>query len=131
MAFYHSINSCELNLQVQAAQDSLIIRWTVDPSYSLNTTSQIKIRACFSNESSANRPWRKADPVIDDDKQCKPVIAEGQPAEGSYIYSPGPNTAPSSYQIQVLEICENGEYCSFGDSIGFYEINKIDTHPTW
>ncbi|KAL4517928.1 hypothetical protein Ndes2526B_g02320 [Nannochloris sp. 'desiccata'] len=117
--------------QVQAAQDSIIINWTVDPSYTVNTTSSIKIRACYSNESSASRPWRAAKPIINKDNQCKTVIAEGQSAEGSYIYSPGPNTAPASYQIQVLEICEDGQYCSFGESVGFYQINKIDDRPAW
>jgi len=64
------------------------------------------------------------------DKQCTVAIATGLPAQGQYVYKPGPNTAPGTYNILALASC-SGAYCAMGKSPGFYQINEINSRPSW
>lgn len=49
----------------------------------------------------------------------------------AYSYDVGANTAPSVYNVQIIEVCENGTYCAMGISPGYFEVNAIDSRPAW
>lgn len=96
-----------------------------------NATSTITIKGCYSPTSSKDRPWRKAKPVIADDKQCSVKIASAKAPEGTFTWTPPQQAAPATYSVRVLEVCADGSYCGMGNSKGFYQIDPIDNRPTW
>ena len=52
----------------------------------------ITLMPCYNNASSANRAWRKANPVISKDKQCQssaPIAKGLPPGNGTFTWFPG------------------------------------------
>ncbi|KAI7840574.1 hypothetical protein COHA_005727 [Chlorella ohadii] len=114
--------------------DSVIIRWEGPAGAAGNTLS---LMTCFSNSSAVDRPWRKANAVISKDKKCnveKP-FKQGLPTgSGSYVWTPGANTPPAIYNIQLLEVQANSDptnYTAMGRSVGFFQIQPINSTPSW
>ncbi|EFN52612.1 hypothetical protein CHLNCDRAFT_138676 [Chlorella variabilis] len=113
--------------------DSITIAYS-GPATPGNTVS---LMFCYSNTSSVNRAWRKYNAVISEDKKCnvaKPFKTGLPTGEGSFKWTPGPNSAPSTYQIQLLEVVAGSDpttYAASGKSEGYYQIIPIDSRPTW
>ncbi|KAL4436332.1 hypothetical protein ABPG77_009894 [Micractinium sp. CCAP 211/92] len=120
--------------------DSITINYSGPAGAPGNT---ISLMSCYTNSSAANRAWRKANAVINKDKQCN--TGEGTPGKpfatglptgtGSFKWTPGPNTPPSDYFIQLLEVvADSGSdptYAAMGRSAGQYAIIPIDSTPGW
>lgn len=122
--------------QLQADGSSVQIAYSVKPDKTAPTTiTSVTLKACYSNSTKVDRPWRKTDPIIDKDKQCTTMIAKGLPGlSGSTSWTPNANTPNGVYFVRAYGICTtpNGtDYCSFGNSMGFFQINQIDSRPTW
>ncbi|KAI3430843.1 hypothetical protein D9Q98_009254 [Chlorella vulgaris] len=131
-AFNTATSTCLPQVSVPD-KDSVIITYS-GPVTEGNT---ISIMTCFSNSSSMDRAWRKANAIIGNDKQCnveKPMVKGLPTGEGTYTWTPGPNTPQSSYSIQVLEVVAGSNpttYAAMGRSTGFFQIIPIDSRPSW
>jgi hypothetical protein len=123
-------SSAECMTTLQANQDSVLIRYAVKPEYSVNETSTIRIQACYGPNNIVDRPWRKYNNVISKNKQCSFDLVTNLPPQGEYTYFISENTPSSVYFIQVLEICADGTYCSFGNST-YFNVNQIADTPAW
>lgn len=111
---------------------SVTITYSVNSSYVANTSSTVTLKGCFSATSSANRAWRKANPIIAKDKQCSVKIATGLPAAGgNFTFKLGPNMAPAVYRVLALEVCTGGAFCAMGSSPGYFQVLAIDSRPKW
>jgi hypothetical protein len=86
-------------------------------------------------QSTSNRAWRKANPVISLDKQCGVAIAAGLPPQGDFVWKVGPNVAPAVYSIIALEVCAGGQYCGIsaagGAGSGYFQVFPVEDRPTW
>jgi hypothetical protein len=111
--------------------DKVFIKYFVNSTAPVNTTSTITLKACFGPQSSANRAWRKAAPVIVDDKSCSTKITAGLPPTGNFTYTVTNRLAPAVYRIQALEICTDNVACSYGASTGFFQTYTINATPGW
>ncbi len=120
--------SCVTTLQ--ADQDSVIIRYAVKPQYSVNETSTIRIQMCYGPDNIVDRPWRKYNNVISKNKQCSFDIVTNLSPQGEYTYLITENAPSSVYFMQVIEICADGTYCSFGNST-YFNVNQIPDTPSW
>ncbi|WPT15435.1 High-affinity nitrate transporter-activating protein 2.1 [Picochlorum sp. SENEW3] len=120
--------SCMTTLQ--ASEDSVLIRYAVKPGYSVNKTSTIRIQMCYGPDNIIDRPWRKFDNVISENKQCGFDLVTNLSPEGEYTYLVTENAPSSVYFIQVLEVCDDGTYCSFGNST-YFNVNQIEDTPSW
>ena len=107
------------------------ITYNVNTTTPANATSTITLRGCYGAQSSANRAWRKPNPIIAKDKQCSVKIATGLPPAGEYVYKIGDAVAPAVYRVMALEICESGAACAMGSSPGYYETEPINSTPGW
>lgn len=120
--------------------DSITINYSGPVGAPGNT---ISLMSCYAPVSTANRAWRKAEPVINKDKQCntgeatsgKPFATGLPTGTGSFTWTPGPNTPPATYFIQLLEIvADSGSdptYAAMGRSPGQYTIIPINSTPGW
>lgn len=118
--------------QVDAGQNnSLIVRYSVKEGYGVNVTSTVRIQACYGPDNIVDRPWRKYNDVVSKNKQCSVDLGANLPPEGSFAYVIGPNSAPSVYSIEVIEVCEDGSYCAMGTSPGYFQVQPINSRPPW
>lgn len=115
---------------LQASEDSVRIRYAPFKEYAVNETSTIRIQMCYGPENIVDRPWRKYNNVISKNKQCGFDLATNLSPEGEYTYLITENAPSSVYFIQVLEICADGTYCSFGNS-SYFNVNQIPDTPSW
>jgi hypothetical protein len=82
-------------------KDSVIITYS-GPVTEGNT---ISIMTCFSNSSSMDRAWRKANAIIGKDKQCnveKPMVKGLPTGEGTYTWTPGELTTRHAHHTAWL-----------------------------
>lgn len=118
--------------QVDAGQNnSLVVRYSVKEGYSVNLTSTVRIQACYGPDNIVDRPWRKFNDVIANNKQCSADLGANLRPEGSFAYVVGPNSAPSVYSVEVIEVCEDGSYCAMGTSPGYFQVQPINSRPSW
>lgn len=118
------------HVQVSAGVGQAVtVTYSLNSTYPANTNSTVKMMRCFGPESTKNRAWRKANPVISLDKQCK-QIAVGLPSTGSYTWLLDANVPPAVYKFTALEVCADGLYCGIGSST-FFQALAIDSTPTW
>jgi len=114
--------------------DSITIAYSGPAGAPGNTVS---LMSCFAPASSKNRAWRKANAAIPKDKQCnvaKPFKTGLPTGSGSFTWTPGPNTPPATYNIQLLEVVAGSSpktYAAMGKSAGFYTIIPINSRPGW
>jgi High-affinity nitrate transporter accessory len=108
-----------------------MINYAVNTTTPANATSTINLKACFGPQSSANRAWRKPNPVIVDDKSCSTKITTGLPPTGNFTYTVTTRLAPAVYRIQALEICPGNVACSMGASAAYFQTYTIDATPGW
>jgi hypothetical protein len=85
---------------------------------------------CYGPDNIIDRPWRKFDNVISENKQCGFDLVTNLSPEGEYTYLVTENAPSSVYFIQVLEVCDDGTYCSFGNST-YFNVNQIEDTPSW
>lgn len=55
---------CLLHTQVQANRDTVFITYNLLPGVSPNLTDKIQLKACYSNYSQVDRPWRATNNII-------------------------------------------------------------------
>merc|ERR1712051_2171 len=115
---------------LQADVDSVIVNYAPKPEYQVNSTSTVRLQLCYSTPSTNDRPWRKYNDVISKNKQCPLDIATNLSPEGEYTYFLPNYTLQATYFMQVVEICEDGTYCSYGNST-YFTVNMIDDVTTW
>ena len=123
--------------------DSITVKWSdfTEPA------DTIAIKLCFHKDKIVDRPWRKFNDVIDDNKQCwqtetanytvlKEGIAYDSSGSGSALIKLPMNTAPSTYSVQVLSqggsnYCKAvGQYCQWGDSNTYSQTDDKCAHVT-
>ena len=112
---------------------SVAIAYAVNTTFAPNSTSTITLKGCYGLQSTSNRAWRKANPVISLDKQCGVAIAAGLPPQGEFTWKVGPNTAPAVYSVIALEVCAGGLYCgsSATAASGYFQVLLVNDRPTW
>ncbi|KAK9807638.1 hypothetical protein WJX72_005091 [[Myrmecia] bisecta] len=124
---------------LQADEDKVLVSYAVNSSFTANASGTVTLRACWTPKSIVDRPWRKANPVIDSgyNKQCTHVIATGlNSSKGTaewvvagdiglsnmfvraYVYNPAP--AGAAYTETPV---------AYGDSVGFFQVQKVDSRP--
>lgn len=97
----------------------------------------VRFVACYATPSTADRPWRKANPVMDKDKSC-PFIIKDVPinANGTYTVTwlLPKNTTKAAWYTQVRVQCQNGSltsYCQFDTTQNqtYWATNIINSTP--
>jgi len=100
---------------------------------------RVLVRACYTKSSAVDRPWRKANDVIDKDKSCPFVIrsAEFNSTTNSYSFDwPIPkNMTKATWYTSVLVQCQNGtgtSFCQFDSTKNqtYFATNIINSTPT-
>jgi len=100
---------------------------------------RVLVRACYTKASAVDRPWRKANDVIDKDKSCPFVIrsAEFNSSTNSYSFdwSIPKNMTKATWYTSVLVQCQNGTIDSFCQSDStknqtYFATNIINSTPT-
>jgi hypothetical protein len=129
-------NACLV--QVQAARDQVHIEYSVKSGFPANSTPDyITLKACYSNYSSVDRPWRAFNNIISLSKRCGFVIATNlDPAGGNATWKI-PNTVPfATYTLRALvysNVTQDGKVVpdpiATGVSVGYFQVNKIDDRP--
>ena len=81
-------------------------------------------------------PPRRPPPLRPPPRRCARPLAGSPAALPPLAFAPpaGPNSAPSTYQIQLLEVVAGSDpttYAASGKSEGYYQIIPIDSRPTW
>ena len=101
----------------------------------LNATALV-FQACYSKASSADRPWRKANDVIDKDKACPVVLGTSAPNASAYsfTFAVPKNSTRATWYAQVLAVCANGttnSYCQFDNTVNatYFGTQIIDSTP--
>ena len=101
----------------------------------LNATGLI-FQACYSKPSTADRPWRKANDVIDKDKACPVVLGTSAPNASSYsfTFAVPKNSTRATWYAQVLAVCANGtvsSYCQYDNTVNatYFGTQIIDSTP--
>jgi hypothetical protein len=115
---------------LQASQSSITVKYETKPDFPVNSTSTVRIQMCYGPENIVDRPWRKFNDVISKNKQCPLDITTNAPAEGEYTYALPDYIPQSVYFMQVVEVCEDGTYCAYGNST-YFNVDMIDDTPTW
>lgn len=100
---------------------------------------RLLVRACYTKQSATDRPWRRANDVIDKDKSCPFVIksTEYTPANSTYSFEwPIPkNMTRATWFTSVLVQCTNGtgaSYCQYDSTVNqtYFATNIINSTPT-
>jgi hypothetical protein len=101
----------------------------------LNATALV-FQACYSKPSTADRPWRKANDVIDKDKACPVVLGTSAPNASSYsfTFAVPKNSTRATWYAQVLAVCANGttnSYCQYDNTVNatYFGTQIIDSTP--
>lgn len=129
--------------QTVAEADRVVISWTLDesnPNVTLSSNTGIALRACYSNTSQTDRPWRQDKKVINpvNSNQCKKLITSTPlPFSNGTMVWQLPNSLPAAvFNIRAYTVCtaENAttvQYCAWGQSPGFFQTDMWDTTPGW
>lgn len=98
---------------------------------------RVLVRACYTKPSAVDRPWRKADNVIDKDKSCPFVIrsAEFNATNYSFDWAVPKNMTKATWYTAVLVACQNGtglSYCQYDSTVNktYFATNIINSTPT-
>lgn len=115
--------------------DQVLITYFPLGDYAPPVNSTVGLKACFSNETSVNRKWRKRNDIIHKDRRCPTLIKKGlSPTNFTFAYTIGPNTPPATFSVQLLENCGTADvpvWCGLGQSKGFYSVVPIESRPGW
>lgn len=99
------------------------------------------LRACFSKPSTADRPWRKAAPVVDKDRSCPVALAPPRaltPAETALGAAPlvfefkVPKNAPkAAWYASALFECAGKAICQHDTTNGtaFWQTEAVQSRP--
>lgn len=99
---------------------------------------RVLVRACYTKPSAVDRPWRKANDVIDLDKSCPFVIKSTEFNSTTDTYSfdwPVPkNMTKATWFTDVLVACQNGTgltYCQHDNTVNktYMATNIINSTP--
>jgi hypothetical protein len=106
-----------------------MVSYAVLPQYTVNSTDTVLLKACYSNFSSVDRPWRAANQIIALSKRCPFVIAQNlNPGSGNVTWKV-PNTVPlATYFVRAL-VYNGVNPVAVGNSVGYFQVNKINIHP--
>eukprot|EP00879_Flechtneria_rotunda_P004782 GHRR01005053.1.p1 GENE.GHRR01005053.1~~GHRR01005053.1.p1 ORF type:complete len:233 (+),score=48.68 GHRR01005053.1:159-857(+) len=119
-------------LQVTAALKDSPLR-TIDDL----PATKLWVKACYAKPSTADRPWRKADNVIDKDKSCPYIVKSTDFNQSTYTFQwPVPkNMTKAVWYAQVLVQCQNGtemSFCQYDDTRNesYWGTNTINSTPS-
>jgi len=128
--------ACLAKVDAHNSNQKVVINYSVLPNATLDATSHVILKACYSPIATRDRAWRKANNILVLDHQCSFAINTPQtlpPTTGSAMWSP-PDTVPNAaYFIRAYAVCKNATFgsspCGFGNSVGYFQINQIDSRP--
>jgi hypothetical protein len=117
--------------------DKILISYAVKPAFTANTTGTVTLRVCWSKASAKDRPWRAITPNLAENKQCKNVVARGlNPSSGTYTYTLANTIGIGQMFVRAVVYCAPtgtnppiSHACAYGDSVGFFQVQKIDSTP--
>eukprot|EP00891_Asterochloris_glomerata_P008528 jgi/Astpho2/8528/fgenesh1_pg.00125_%23_32_t len=131
---------CLVQLKAADTQDAVKISYNVLQTFPSGANPSIQMKACYSNFSQYDRPWRKANPTISLSKAC-PFLVNNATTKlpfpsGTATWHP-PNTVPdSTLFIRAFIMCQvqgqpagTKSYCAYGSSTEYFQVNKINTRP--
>lgn len=124
--------------KVQAAQDKVNIVYSVMPQFTANLTDSVQLKACYSNYSSVDRPWRKYNDIIAKSKKCPFVIAANlNPVSGNATWKIPSQVPIGTYFVRAFVLRNSTTagkppaQVAFGTSKGYFEVvpfNGITTN---
>jgi hypothetical protein len=122
---------------INADRDSVSMTYTVLPQFDANLTDTVSLKACYSNYSAEDRPWRKYNDNISKSKRCPFLIAKGlDPESGNATWMPNANVPTATYFIRAFVNRKNPTnpetpiIVATGISMGFFKVEAIDSTPT-
>jgi hypothetical protein len=124
--------------KVQAdSDDAVIINYSVFANQTANLTDYVQLKACYSNYSEVDRPWRKFNNVISKSKKCPIVIKSHlDPSRSNatgIVWKPKDTVATATYFIRAFVFHNSSSTVSyqvaFGNSMGYFQVQAIDPRP--
>lgn len=98
---------------------------------------RVLLKACYAKPSTADRPWRKPNDVIDKDRSC-PFIIKATNFSGGSVTADWPipkNMTKAAWYAQVMVQCQNGtqlSFCQYDNTknASYWSTSIINSTPT-
>lgn len=126
--------SCLPKLQASDKSDKVFITYSVLPAFTPNASDTVQLKACYSNYSQVDRPWRATNNIISKSKKCPIVIKAGlSPVSGNATWSPKEGVATATYFVRAFVMHNSSATVQYqvalGNSQGYFQVNGIDSRP--
>jgi hypothetical protein len=97
---------------------------------------RVVVRACYTKAAATDRPWRKANEVIDKDKSCPFIIKSAEMNDTKYTFNWNipKNMTKATWFTNVMVICKNGtgtSYCQTDNTVNktYFGTTIINSTP--
>jgi hypothetical protein len=126
--------ACLPKLQAADTSDKVFITYSVLPAFTPNASDTVQLKACYSNYSQVDRPWRATNNIISKSKKCPFVIKAGlSPVSGNATWSPKEVVPTATYFVRAFVMHNSSATVQYqvalGSSKGYFQVNGINSRP--